>query len=186
MSVAHHIYTYDDLVNTPDDRKRYEIIGGELLVSPVPTLDHQKVVGHITVQLTSFVWERKLGQVYPSLTVIRLSSHNVVQPDALYISSTRLHICQQEYVDGAPDLILEVLSDQTRAIDLVQKRALYAMAGVPEYWIADLADHTISVLTLGDGEYRVVGADDGTARSLIVPGFEVNVAEAFASLRDDA
>jgi Uma2 family endonuclease len=108
----------------PDDGKRYEIIGGELIVSPVPTLDHQDVVGHLTVWLSMFVRERQLGEAYPSLTAVRLSPHNVVQPDALIVSRDRRQILRREYVDGPPDLVLEVLSDLTAGIDLVRKRAV--------------------------------------------------------------
>ena len=186
MSVAHRIYTYDDLASTPDDGKRYEIIGGELLVSPAPILDHQKVVGILFMLLRLFVSTNRLGEVYTAPTDVRLSPHNSVQPDILFISRERLHICRRQFVDGAPDLIIEVPSDRTRGVDLVRKRALYAMAGVPEYWIVDLADRTITVLTLVDGEYHSVEQREGVARSLVVPGFAVTVAEVFASLADEA
>lgn len=186
MSVAHRIYTYDDLANTPDDGRRYEIISGELIVSPAPRLDHQDVVGLLFMLLRLYVSADRLGKVYTAPTDVRLSPHNTVQPDILFVSRERLHICRPNYVDGAPDLIVEVLSDRTRGIDLVQKRALYAMAGVPEYWLVDLSDQTITVLTLVDGEYRELEEGDGIVRSLVVPGFEVAVVDVFASLRNDA
>lgn len=185
MSVAHRIYTYDDLANTPDDGNRYEIIGGELIVSPAPRLDHQDVVGLLFMLLRLYVSTNRLGNVYTAPTDVRLSPHNTVQPDILFVIRERFHICRPNYVDGAPDLIIEVLSDRTRGIDRVQKRALYAMAGVPEYWTVDLANRTIAVLTLVDGEYRELHAGSEIARSRVVPGFEVAVAEVFASLRDD-
>ena len=185
MSVAHRIYTYDDLANTPDDGKRYEIIGGELIVSPAPRLDHQDVVGLWFMLLRLYVSANRLGKVYTAPTDVRLSPHNTVQPDILFVSRERLHICRPNYVDGAPDLIVEVLSDRTRSIDLVQKRALYAMAGVPEYWLVDLLNQTITVLTLVDGEYRELEERDGIVRSLVVPNFEVVVADVFASLSID-
>jgi Uma2 family endonuclease len=182
MAVTHRIYTYEDLATTPDDGNRYEIISGELIVSPAPILDHQRVVNRLNVWLATFVWERRLGEVYTSPVDVRLSRHNSVQPDIVFISRERLHIQRRQYIDGAPNLVIEVLSDRTRGIDLVRKRALYAMAGVAEYWIADLTNRTLLVLTLVEGDYVEVEQRDGVARSLVVPGFEVAVEDVFASV----
>lgn len=182
MSVVHRIYTYEDLANTPDDGNRYEIIGGELIVSPAPILDHQRVVMRLSTWLATYVWKHDLGEVFGSPIDVRLSPYDTVQPDIVFISRARLGTERRQYVDGAPALVIEVLSEGTRGIDLVRKRALYATAGVPEYWIVDLETRSILVLTLVDGMYHPVEQSDGIARSLVVPGFEVDVAEVFASL----
>lgn len=186
MAVTHRIYTYEDLATTPDDGNRYEIIGGELIVSPAPILAHQDVVGVLYMLLRLFVSTNRLGRVYTAPIDVRLSPHNTVQPDIVFISQARLNILRRAFVDGAPDLVIEVLSDRTRAIDLVRKRALYAMAGVAEYWIADLTDRTLMVLTLVDGDYVVVEQRDGVAGSLVVPGFEVAVVDVFAPVTGEA
>lgn len=182
LSVADRIYTYQDLANTPDDGNRYEIINGQLIVSPVPPLVHQEVLGRLVVWLAIYVRDRELGEVHLGPVEVRLSPHNSVQPDIVFVSSDRFGIQRQTHIEGAPDLVIEVLSDHTRRFDLVQKRALYAMAGVPEYWIVDLKDRTFAVLTLVDGQYDVVAAGDGVVRSLVVPGFEIAVADVFADL----
>ncbi|MDQ3657882.1 MAG: Uma2 family endonuclease [Chloroflexota bacterium] len=182
MSVAHRIYNFEDLEDTPDDGNRYEIIWGQMIVSPVPPLVHQEVLGRLVVWLTTYVWDRKLGEVHLGPVEVRLSPHNSVQPDIVFVSSDRFGIQRQTHIEGAPDLVVEVLSDHTRRMDLIQKQALYAMAGVPEYWIVDLNDRTLSVLTLVDGQYDVVATDDGMVRSLVVPGFEIAVADVFADL----
>ena len=184
MTVAQHrIYTYDDLADMPDDGNRYEIIGGELIVSPSPILDHQKVAGRLFIWMSLYATNHRLGEVYSAPTDVRLSPYNTVVPDVLYVSRDRLSILQRAYVDGAPDLVVEVLSQRTRGIDLVQKRALYAMAGVPEYWLVDLETRTVSVLTLKDGVYDATEAGpDDVARSVVLPGFEVKVADLFEDL----
>lgn len=186
MSVAHRIYTYADLASTPDDGNRYEIIGGELIVSPAPILDHQDVVGEFFMLLRLFVSTNRLGRVFTSPIDVRFSLHNVVQPDIVFVARDRLHLLRRAFIDGAPDLVIEVLSDRTRGIDLVRKRALYAMAGVQEYWIGDLADKSLTVHTLVDGDYQVVDQRDGIARSLVVPGFEVAVADVFGPMTGEA
>lgn len=180
MSVAHRIYTHEDLANTPDDGNRYEIINGELIVSPAPRIEHQSEVVLLISWLAPYVLSRQLGQVLCAPTDVRLSPHNTVQPDILFISTERLHILRSTYVDGAPDLVIEVLSNRTRSIDLIQKRAIYAMAGVLEYWIVDLENRTLTVLTLVDGQYQQAEQRAGITRSLVVPGFEVVVADLFA------
>ncbi len=180
MAVTARTYTYDDLAHTPDDGQRYEIIGGELIVSPAPLLNHQAVAGTLFMWLRLFVSTHRLGEVYGAPTDVRLTPYNTVQPDMLFIAQGRLDIRRRAYVDGAPDLVVEVLSDRTRRVDLVQKRALYAMAGVPEYWIADIDARSLTMLTLVEGQYQMIEQDEDVARSLIVPGFEIAVADVFA------
>jgi Uma2 family endonuclease len=138
------------------------------------------VVNRLSTWLTNHVWDHDLGEVFGAAVDVRLSPHNIVQPDICFISRPRLGIEREQYVDGAPDLVIEVLSERTRGVDLVRKRALYEMAGVPEYWIVDLRNRTITVLTLVDGEYQGVAQSEGVVRSLVVPGFEVVIADVFA------
>lgn len=123
MSVTSRPYTYDDLVNTPDDGQRYEIIGGKIIVSPSPALDHQRGVTRLSVWLAAFAWDRHLGEVFPSLTAVKLTAADVVQPDILFVARQRSDILHEQYVAGAPDLVIEVLSDKTRRRDLGEKKA---------------------------------------------------------------
>lgn len=182
MAVAHRIYTSDDLADTPDDLNRYEIIGGELFAWPAPPLAHQEVLGALCVGLRLFADANRRGKIYCGLVDVRLSPHNVVQPDIIFIAQSRLGILRQAYVDGAPDLVVEVISDRTRRVDLVRKRALYAMAGVPEYWLVDVDQRSVTVLTLVDGEYQVVTQDADVTRSSVVPGFAIAAADVFAGV----
>ena len=185
MSVAHqpdHIWTYADLATLPEDGHRYEIIGGELIVSPAPILDHQRIVNRLNVRLAAFVWERELGEVYAAPTDVKLSPHNVVEPDILFIARQRAHIERRAAVEGAPDLVVEVLSSGSRRRDLIQKRASYALVGIPEYLLIDPGAQTVTVLTLAEGQYAAVPPDAaGNARSLVPPGFTIAPAILFAA-----
>jgi Uma2 family endonuclease len=138
------------------------------------------VVNRLSTWLTIHVWKHQLGEVFSAPVDVRLSRHNIVQPDILSISRERSGIARRQYVDGTPNLVVEVLSERTQGIDLVQKRSLYAIAGVPEYWIANLEARTLTVFTLVDGQYEVAAAEAGVARSLVVPGFEGVMADVFA------
>lgn len=179
MLAAHRVYTHDDLADTPDDGNRYEIIGGELFVSPAPRLAHQEVIGRLNASLVIYVTARQLGIVYGAPVDVRLSPYNTVRPDIVFIAQDRLDIRRRQYVAGAPDLVVEVLSDRTRGIDLVQKRALYAMAGVPEYWIVDIDGRSVTGLRLVDGQYVEREQGAGLASSAVVLGFAVAVDDLF-------
>lgn len=182
MSVTQRTYTYDDLADTPEDGQRYEIIDGELFVSPSPVLDHQRVVGRLYRWLADLVDAQQLGEVFIGPTDVFFSERNVVVPDVLFVAAKRSDILHRRYVAGAPDLVIEVLSPKTRRIDLGRKKALYAAFGVAEYWIVDPSARTVAIWSLVDGEYEPVAQADEAVRSLVVPGFSVSLTELFARL----
>lgn len=133
MSLLTRPLTYDDLLPMPKDGKRYEIIGGELHVAAAPSRKHQDALADVFESLRAWVRPRRLGKVYFAPVDVRISPTDIVEPDILFIRQDRLHIVEANTVEGAPDLIVEVLSPSTRDLDLVRKAALYANAGVEEY-----------------------------------------------------
>lgn len=185
MSVVLRTYTYADLAEMPDDGNRYEIIGGELIVAPLPTTNHQRVANRLSTLLSLYVWDRDLGEVFTAPLDVVLSPYNTIQPDILFIAGARSHISDGRIIAGAPDLVIEVLSGRTRGVDLVRKKAMYATAGVREYWIADPVSRTLTLCTLVNGEYEPMEQADGMARSMVVAGFEIDVADVFAGLREE-
>ena len=109
-----------------------------------------------------------------------LSNFDVVQPDLIFVSNERSHIIQ-DYIRGAPDLLVEILSPSTERRDRIVKRELYARHGVPEYWLIDPYAKTIIVLILGADGYdtrAVYGASD-TLASPTLPGFSPDVSLIF-------
>ncbi|MBA2518102.1 MAG: Uma2 family endonuclease [Chloroflexia bacterium] len=86
MSVALHTYTYPDLAGMPDDGNRYEIIGGELIVSPGPSTNHRRVVNRLSTRLSLHVWAGDLGEVFTAPVDVVLSPYNAIQPDILFVS----------------------------------------------------------------------------------------------------
>ena len=129
--------TYEDYCLLPNDGKRYEIIDGELLVTPSPRRAHQKVVGNLFYYLTKCAKENELGEAYVAPFDVVFSRYDVVEPDILYVSSARRSVITEKNVQGAPDLAVEVLSESTAEIDRTTKLKLYARFGVQEYWIID-------------------------------------------------
>ena len=182
MSIATRPLTYEDLRDTPDDGRRYEIIGGELIVSPAPVPEHQEILGRLFLVFAAFVNLHRLGKVYVAPIDVGLFDHDNVQPDLIFIHRDRLGIIGPTRIEGAPDLVLEVLSPSTRHLDRVRKAALYATAGVREYWLVDPEARSIAVLALVGQHYEPVPQAEGVARSGVLVGLEVELAPLFADL----
>ena len=172
--------TYADYLETSDD-ERYELLNGELILSPSPKEIHQYISSILHIMIGTFVRERSLGRVYFSPFDVVLSDTNVVQPDILFISNERADIVTPDNVQGAPDLVVEILSPATAERDRTVKLDLYATHGVKEYWIVDPDAKTITVLLRGEGGLGVVGiyGEGETLRSPTLTGFSLALEEIF-------
>jgi len=129
--------TYEDYVALPDDGPRYEIHDGELSVTPAPGTRHQDTSIRLASLLLGHVTARGLGKVYAAPIDVVLDPHTVVQPDIVVVDTGRRAIITARAIEGAPTLVVEILSASTVEIDRVRKRQLYARHGVPYYWIVD-------------------------------------------------
>ena len=105
--------TYEDYCLLPDDGKRYEIIDGELYVTPSPVSAHQRVVTNLTYYLVEFTKRLGQGQVFVAPFDVVFSHYDVVEPDLIYISTERASVLTEKNVQGAPDLVVEVPSEST-------------------------------------------------------------------------
>ena len=176
----HVKFTYVDYLNAPED-KRYELLDGDLVMTPAPGERHQSVSLWLASKLFLFVTENRLGRVYAAPFDVVLSDTDVVQPDLLFVSNARAHVVTAANVQGAPDLVVEILSPSTADRDLTFKRRLYARHGVSEYWIVDTAAGAVTVLRLRAGAFEVVseyGAGE-TLTSPTLPGFELRIDDLF-------
>lgn len=174
-------FTYEDYALLPEDR-RYEVIDGEVFVTPSPTLDHQDVVLRLARLLAEFVEVRRLGSVYVAPCDVVLSRFDVVQPDVLYVSTARGDILAgRKQVAGAPDLVVEVLSPSTESRDRVAKAKRYATFGVREMWLVDPVAKTIEILVNSEEGFRreALYGEMETVRSMVVPGLEFPAAPVF-------
>ena len=171
-------FTYQDYRNAPED-KRYELLDGELVVPPSPNMFHQRISIKMSSRLEYFVADEGIGSVFEAPCDVVLSDTDVVQPDILFISNERAHVITEDNVQGAPDLVIEILSPSTTERDRTFKRALYARHGVKELWLVDPAARTVEVLTLGEHGFELE-ASYGQGRVLTSPlleGFRLNLEE---------
>jgi Uma2 family endonuclease len=145
-------YTYEDYLKTPED-ERYELIEGELLMTPSPVTKHQRISRELEFEILKFVRENDLGEVFYAPYDVYLDDENVVQPDILFISKERLNIIGEKNIQGAPDLVIEILLENTAYRDFVQKKKLYARFGVKEYWIVIPGEELVEVYILKDKTY---------------------------------
>lgn len=175
--------TYEDYLAFPDDGNRHEILDGEHLVTAAPHLWHQSVVAELIARMTPFVRRHDLGKVYPGPADVLLSEHDTVQPDLLFVSKARAHILTEKNVQGAPDLVIEVLSPSTRGTDEGLKLERYGVLGVQEYWVVDPKRHAARIYRRS-GERLRKAADLTTAgrdclTSPLLPGLEIPLSEIY-------
>lgn len=178
-------WTYDDWARLPDDGTRYEVIDGELFMTPPPAIPHQLSIARLLNKMTNFVDTKQLGWVMSSPIGVRLPTQPVpFEPDIVFISATRKSIIEEKYIEGVPDLVVEVLSPSNWIYDRKDKFQVYQAAGVPEYWIVDYRAKTIEVFVLEKGDYALLGKWElgETATSRVLAGFQVAVAEIFRDI----
>jgi Uma2 family endonuclease len=176
---SHRLWTYDEMVaELPETNQPVELWNGEIIMSPAPHPDHQTIVLNFAVALREFVAAGKSGKVFVSPLDVVLTPRRVVQPDILFIAKNRLGMIGS-HIDGAPDLVMEVISVGSWQRDRIEKKALYEQAGVTEYWIIDPDAATIEVFALVKGIYQLHSKSMGkdTAKSKLLAGFKITFAE---------
>ena len=188
MQAAPPRFGYADLLAMPDDGRRYEIHGGELVVVPAPILRHQFAAGELFTVLNDY--RRRSGGLALSAPFdVVFDEHDVLQPDVVFFRAERLHLLD---LDGparaAPDLVVEVLSPSTAKLDRGRKMRIFARYAAPEYWIVDPVRQRIEVHILerdvegAAGAYRraQIAAPGDTVRSVALPDLTFDAARIFA------
>lgn len=174
-------YTYPDLAAFPEDLLRREIIDGELVVNPAPIIRHQRASGNLQFRLKEYA-NKHGGEVFSAPCDVYLSAENVVEPDLIFVRADHLDRIGVKYLDGPPDLVIEISSPSTRRLDTVRKRELYQRFGVPAYWFVDLEAERVEIYLLEDGAYPgpQLKYPGENLESPGLPGLSVPVSEALA------
>ncbi len=175
-------YTYQDYCQLPNE-VRAEVLDGELLMSPSPFRKHQEISWKIEFAIGKWVEENRRGKIYNAPFDVVLSQYDIVQPDLLYISYERKSILTEANVQGAPDLVIEILSSGDKKRDTVKKKAIYEKYGVKEYWIVDPDSETISVFILEGNNFQEKGIykRNQILESPLLPGFSLVLEDVFQS-----
>jgi Uma2 family endonuclease len=147
--------SFEEFRQLPSDGKRYELVYGEVHVTPAPATRHQAIVQNLSGNLWPHVIKNDLGEVWTAPLDVRLSRETALQPDLVFISNARAGIIQENWIAGAPDLVVEVLPPSTATYDRATKLPIYAHAGVREVWLVDSQAKSLEVLKLQSDKYVV-------------------------------
>lgn len=175
------LLTYEDYLALPNDGKRYEIIQGDLYVSPSPVPRHQIVHANMFDAFRAFAKATGWGMILSAPLDVLLSETNIVEPDIIGIAAARKGIVKEKNIEGMPDLLVEIISESTRRNDKVLKLKLYAEFGVKEYWIVDPVIDTVEIYAPAEaGLTRIAEVTTGAADSRLLAGFSIDVAPLFS------
>jgi Uma2 family endonuclease len=162
------VLDYSDYLAAPEDGKRYEIVGGNLLVTPAPRPLHQRVLLRLATALRDHFRDRHAGEIFVAPIDLILSEHDVLQPDLLVVDD-RTTITDRG-IEGAPLLVVEILSQATAGRDRGVKARRYAEFGIRHYWLVDPDARRVECHRLAGYDYELSAAADGDA-TLTAPGF---------------
>ena len=171
--------TYEDYAGLPNDGKRYEILDGDLAVTPAPATRHQIVSINLSAVLHLFIRRNQLGRLLEAPTDVILADTTIVQPDVLFVRAERAAIISERGVEGPPDLVVEILSKGTTRQDRTTKATLYARYSVRHYWIVDPDARTIELYELDRDSYRLIAKESGesTIRPALFAGLVIEPAD---------
>jgi Uma2 family endonuclease len=178
--------TYETYLAMPEMQQRYSILDGELVMAASPNPTHQTIVQELLLKLDPFVRTHQLGRVFvaPLDILIRREPLRTRQPDLMFISRERRFIIGQQIIDGAPDLVIEVLSSTNTRQDLQAKLRDYQSIGVREAWIIAPEGRTVEVLQLSSETIQrsgLYGLGDGIT-SHVLSDVRLTVDEIFPEL----
>ncbi len=170
------ILTYEDYAAIPNDGNRYEILEGELAVTPAPSTSHQIISTKLFKILSRYIDDKNLGLLLYAPVDLILESSSVLQPDLLFITKDRQRIVTDRAIEGAPDLVVEILSPSTNRNDRVTKAQIYARHKVPAYWIVDPDQEAVEIYLLDMDCYRLEITLQGETTQPAPPFIDLHIA----------
>lgn len=173
-------YDYQEL---PEGPPYFQVIEGDLIMSPSPRTLHQVVAGNIHFIIRQHLNSHPIGHVFLAPLDVFLTEINVYQPDLIFVAEERKSIVTEKGIEGAPNLVVEILSESTARFDKGPKRKIYARTGVQDLWLIDPEVKLIQVYRLAEDPETPVATYDATAvfRSPLLPGLEIAARSIFAS-----
>lgn len=176
------ILKYADYVRlTPPDSGNYELHEGKIIFMPTPSPLHQIVSANLLVAIHNFIKKNQLGRVFAAPMDTVFTPTDVLQPDLLFLSKERLHLIGDKKIEGAPDLVVEILSPSNSSRAMSYKKFVYEVCDVNEYWVIHLEKKTITQYIKIENElfpHKIFQATD-TLTSTVLKGFELSVEEIF-------
>lgn len=164
--------TFEDFCLLLKDDQKGDLIDGVIYMASPENTDANKLAVWLGGLIDLFVEEHGLGQVFGSRVAFRLDDTQGPEPDIAFVRQNRLHLVKRGYVEGAPDLAIEIVSPESVERDYETKREQYRQAGVAEYWIVNVMEQRVTLLRLtAAGAYREAKPRKGVLHSRTLPGF---------------
>jgi Uma2 family endonuclease len=144
-------WTYAEYARLPDDGNRYEVIDGEVCVTPAPSPRHQRIAAKLFRRLDDYLREHRLGEVFWDVDLL-FATGQFLRPDLVVVGADALHAVTDRGVEEVPLLVVEVLSPHSQRIDRVKKPPRYRTLGVPWYWVVDPETRALELHALAEGD----------------------------------
>ena len=172
-------YTLEDYERLPEGSP-YQLIGGELVMSPAPAPEHQRVSIRLAVKLFNYLMQKAKGEVLYAPIDVYLDEENAYQPDIVVVLEGSKARITQKGIEGAPDLVVEILSPSTAYYDLTEKKEVYERSGVKEYWIVDPKRKTFEIYANTQEGFKLISQarGKGKVRSELLD-IDLDLAEVF-------
>ena len=168
--------TYADYLQTPEGGK-FQLIAGEILEMTSPSLYHQRIITKLSTFINNFLSKHPIAEIFVAPLDVYFSDTEVYQPDIILLLTESFSKMKENKIEGAPDLVVEVLSPSTAYYDLKHKKSIYEKNGVKEYWIVDPIDKTIEIFELHNGKFISTGelSKNEIAKSKLISEMEVGL-----------
>lgn len=181
QNIQAKLFTYDDYLLLADD-KRYEILNGTLEeMSPAPLFFHQIISVRLTGLLSSYLDANNKGILAHAPVDVVFDNNNLCQPDLIVILNENKKIITEKNIQGAPDLVVEILSPSTFAKDIEIKKRIYERFKVKEYWILDPANKVFEIFALENDFFELKDIKDGSGKvnSILFNNLELDLEHIF-------
>ncbi len=174
--------TRHEYASIPVGAPNYQLIEGDLIMAPAPGSFHQDIVSNLNFLFREYLRAHPVGKICIAPYDVHLSDINVFQPDLFFIRKENLSIIEDHGVEGAPDLVIEILSKSSVKYDLGPKRSVYARTGVEELWIIDPAKRTLALYRLPENADTPAATYRAKQKftSTLLPGLTIDLAAVFA------
>jgi Uma2 family endonuclease len=170
--------SWEEFVAWCDEDTWAEWVDGEVIVFRPASIGHQELMAFLIFLLRFFIRTHDLGELLPAPTLMRLPSRpSGREPDGLFVAKQHLDRVRSTWIDGPADLVVEIVSPESAERDWETKRAEYAAAGIPEYWVLDRDRRDAAFFQLGaDAQYTRAAVDtDGVYHSKVLPGLWLRI-----------
>lgn len=169
--------TFEEYLEQSSDTRQCEWVDGEIITMPGASFEHQDLSGFLSSIMRAFVLQKELGVVLYSPFAMKLElQRRGREPDILFVSKEKTHLIKKNYLDGAADLVVEIISPESVGRDRGEKFVEYEAAKIKEYWLIDPTRRQAEFYHLNDeGIYRLADVSEDVFRSEVLPEFFLRV-----------